>query len=157
MQSALDEDRIRKYLRQMGYGVTDIDQRLAPKSGRELAIDVLRRPRNFTALTEMVLILMAFIGGGLGMPEAYKIALLTLGGLVGIIYPARAGWMALRGGLGLDMNLLITMAAIGAYIIGEYGEAATVIVGYLGVDVIDRDCSSSYKEMGMLKGAAFCP
>jgi Cd2+/Zn2+-exporting ATPase len=56
------------------------------------------------------------------------VALFALGGSIGIYYPARSGWMALRSGQGLDMNVLMTVAAVGAFVIGEYGEAATVIV-----------------------------
>jgi Cd2+/Zn2+-exporting ATPase len=56
------------------------------------------------------------------------VGLFTLGGLLGLYFPARSGWVALRSGQGLDMNVLMTLAAVGAFIIGEYGEAATVIV-----------------------------
>ncbi len=128
VDNALDEVRIRKFIRDMGYGVAEKDQRPEILSGWSLAWAVIQRPRNFTALIGMILVLLAFAAGWLGLPEPVRISLFTIGGLVGIIYPARAGWMALRSGLGLDMNVLMTVAAVGAYMIGEYGEAATVIV-----------------------------
>lgn len=127
-EDTLDEAQIRKFIQDMGYGVSEASERPEVLSGWQLAWEVIQRPRNFTALVGMVLVLVGFTVGWLGLPESLKIGLLTLGGLVGIIYPARAGWMALRSGLGLDMNVLMTVAAVGAYIIGEYGEAATVIV-----------------------------
>jgi len=123
-----DETSIRKFIQGMGYGVAEASERPEVLSGWRLAWVVIKRPRNFTALIGMILVLLAFAVGWLGLPEPLKIGLLTIGGLVGIIYPARSGWMALRSGLGLDMNVLMTVAAVGAYIIGEYGEAATVIV-----------------------------
>jgi Cd2+/Zn2+-exporting ATPase len=54
--------------------------------------------------------------------------LFLIGGLFGIYYPAKAGWHALRSGQGLDINVLMTLAVVGAFFIGEYAEAATVIV-----------------------------
>ena len=127
-EEALDKSQIEKYIQDMGYGVSEVSDRPVILSGWRLAWDVIQRPRNFTALIGMVLVLMAFIAGWLGLPESLKISLLTIGGLVGLIYPARAGWMALRSNLALDMNVLMTIAAVGAYVIGEYAEAATVIV-----------------------------
>jgi Cd2+/Zn2+-exporting ATPase len=127
-EDALDKPQIEKYIQDMGYGVSEVSDRPVILSGWRLVWDVIQRPRNFTALIGMVLVLTAFIAGWLGLPESLKISLLTIGGLVGLIYPARAGWMALRSNLALDMNVLMTIAAVGAYIIGEYAEAATVIV-----------------------------
>jgi Cd2+/Zn2+-exporting ATPase len=120
--------RIEKYILDMGYGVSDVSARPVILSGWRLAWEVIQRPRNISALIGMILVLLGFTAGWLGLGESLKITLITLGGLVGIIYPARAGWLALRGGLGLDMNVLMSLAAVGAYAIGEYGEAATVIV-----------------------------
>jgi Zn2+/Cd2+-exporting ATPase len=124
----VDEAVVQKYIKSLGYDVTDVGARPQILSGWALAWDVIQRPRNAFALTGMVLVILAFLLGWWGVPESIKIALLTVGGLVGIYYPARSGWMALRSGQGLDMNVLMTVAAVGAFIIGEYGEAATVIV-----------------------------
>jgi len=125
---AFDEAHIHKYIQDLGYDVTEGSERPEILSGWTLAWNVIQRPRNLSALIGMILVLLAFAAGWLGLPESLKIILLTIGGLVGIIYPARSGWMALRSGLGLDINVLMTIAAVGAFAIGEYGEAATVIV-----------------------------
>ena len=127
-EDALDETQIRKYIQDMGYGVAQVGERPVVLSNWALAWEVIRRPCNLFALIGMVLVLLAFTAGWMGLPEAVKIGLFAFGGLVGIYYPARSGWMALRSGQGLDINVLMTIAAVGAFAIGEYGEAATVIV-----------------------------
>ena len=95
-ETAPDKAQIEGYILDMGYGVTDVGERPAILSGRRLAWDVIQRPRNLAALIGMVLVLLGFAAGWLGWGEPLKITLLTLGGVVGIFYPARAGWMAER-------------------------------------------------------------
>jgi Cd2+/Zn2+-exporting ATPase len=51
---------------------------------------------------------------------------LGIGTLAGAWYVAPRGWKALRSGT-LDINVLMTVAAIGAGIIGEWGEAAAAM------------------------------
>ena len=124
----LDEDKIRGQIRSLGYGVTEVGARPVILSGWPLVWDLIRRPRNSLTLLGMLCIGLAFLASGLGLPDSLEVGLFTLGGLLGLYYPARSGWAALRSGQGLDMNLLMTIAAVGAFVIGEYGEAATVIV-----------------------------
>jgi Cd2+/Zn2+-exporting ATPase len=124
----VDETEIVEQIKTLGYGVTEVGQRPVILTGWALWRDLLRRPRNLTTLIGMLLIGLAFVAGWLNLPSAIEIGLFALGGLVGIYFPARSGWAALRSGQGLDMNVLMTIAAVGAFAIGEYGEAATVIV-----------------------------
>ena len=91
---ALDETRIRKYVQDLGYGVAEAGERPVVLSNWSLAWNVIQRPRNLSALIGMVLVVLAFAAGWLGLPESLKIGLFTIGGLVGIYYPARSGWMA---------------------------------------------------------------
>lgn len=128
LSGEVEELAVHKYVRSLGYDISEAGDRPEILSGWNLAWDVIKRPRNAFALIGLILVVLAFLLGWWGVPESIKIALLTIGGLIGIYYPARSGWAALRSGQGLDMNVLMTLAAIGAYIIGEYGEAATVIV-----------------------------
>jgi Cd2+/Zn2+-exporting ATPase len=124
----LDENQIRRKIKNMGYGVTEAGQRPEIVSGWKLAADLVRRPRNTLTLLAILFVGLAFLAGWLQLPNALEVGLFTLGGLLGLYFPARSGWVALRSGQGLDMNVLMTLAAVGAFIIGEYGEAATVIV-----------------------------
>ncbi|RLC76575.1 MAG: heavy metal translocating P-type ATPase [Chloroflexi bacterium] len=112
----------------LGYGVTEAGQRPVILTGRALWLDLLRRPRNLLTLTGMLLIGLALVAGWLRLPSSVEIGLFALGGLAGIYFPTRSGWAALRSGQGLDMNVLMCIAAVGAFAIGEHGEAATVIV-----------------------------
>ncbi|MFH1085292.1 MAG: heavy metal translocating P-type ATPase [Chloroflexota bacterium] len=48
--------------------------------------------------------------------------------IVGGLYVARAGWLGLVKGRNLDMNALMTIAAVGAIAVGEYAEGAVTIL-----------------------------
>jgi len=124
--TSTDPTAIVQRIQSMGYGVTDANEPYTPKTKKQLLVDLLRRPRNTFTLSGAAVIVMAFAAqwmAGLELP-----LLFLIGGLFGLYFPARAGWSALRSGQGLDMNVLMTLAAVGAFAIGEYGEAATVIV-----------------------------
>ena len=120
-----DEEKVRKQIKRLGYGVTELGERPQILKGWALVWDLLKRPRNILTLLGMVSILLAFIFSG---SPSFQLALFSLGGVLGLYFPARSGWAALRSGQGLDMNVLMTIAAIGAFAIGEYAEATSVIV-----------------------------
>lgn len=85
--------------------------------------------RNNRVLTTAVggaLLLTAAVSSLLRAPEGITIFLFVAATLVSGYYAARAGWTALRVTRSVDMNVLMTIAAAGALIIGAYEEGAVV-------------------------------
>ena len=122
----ISPDRVVAQVQALGYDVTASDERYLPRTSTQQILGLLAQPRNLTTLTGAAFILSAFLAQS---PISNLSTLLfVIGGLFGLIFPAKAGWVALRHGQGLDMNVLMVLAAVGAFFIGEYGEAATVIV-----------------------------
>ncbi|RMD99901.1 MAG: cadmium-translocating P-type ATPase [Deltaproteobacteria bacterium] len=67
-----------------------------------------------------------FLFGGLLLPERAQIMAFLAGMLIGGLPVARKGFRAARAGT-LDMNLLMSIAVIGAVAIGEFTEGAAVV------------------------------
>jgi Cd2+/Zn2+-exporting ATPase len=124
----IDQQIIVKQIQSLGYGIAQPHKIYTPRTKRQQLVDLLRQPRNTFTLIGAILILLAFIIQWRTGSESAPTFLFFIGGLFGLYFPAKAGWAALRSGQGLDMNVLMTLAAVGAFAIGEYGEAATVIV-----------------------------
>ena len=129
IKGEVDPDAISARVQALGYGVADSDEPYRPRSKRQQWVDLLRQPRNTATLIGAAFIATAFVVQWL-IPDAADLSpvLFLTGGLFGLYFPAKTGWAALRSGQGLDINVLMTLAAAGAFAIGEYGEAATVIV-----------------------------
>lgn len=122
----VDRAAVVERIQSLGYGVSELNEPYRPKTRWRQLVELARRPRNTFTLIGALLIALAFALQWLGgRPQPL---LFVLGGLFGLYFPARAGWAAIRSGQGLDMNVLMTLAAVGAFFIGEYAEAATVIV-----------------------------
>lgn len=142
------ESEIVKRVKALGYNVAQANKAIKPHTRRQQLAALLRQPRNTFTLVGAAFILAAFLvewllpaggqgSGGAGESLLFSSpapllllapALFLIGGLFGLYFPAKSGWAALRSGQGLDMNVLMCLAAVGAFAIGEYGEAATVIV-----------------------------
>lgn len=79
-----------------------------------------------TALSGLFIVI-AFVAHLGGAAAWLSDALYGLGIVAGGYYVARAGWYGFRATRSLDMNALMTLAVIGAMIIGEWAEGAMVI------------------------------
>jgi Cd2+/Zn2+-exporting ATPase len=130
MTNGAAEVQIVKRIQSLGYNVAQPNELNTPRTHRQRLITLLRQPRNLFTLTGAAFIVAAFITQLIPSPVFSPLStiLFFIGGLFGLYFPAKSGWAALRSRQGLDMNVLMCLAAIGAFAIGEYGEAATVIV-----------------------------
>ncbi len=120
---------IQKLAESMGHRVlapeaADPPQPAAPLSWRER---LWRRRHDLSTWLGGVLLLAGFWAGLLGASEAATRVLYGASIVIGGIYVALAGWQALWRGRNLDMNVLMTIAAIGAMVVGEFAEGAVTI------------------------------
>lgn len=72
-------------------------------------------------------LLLGLIASRTSLPKLVESSLFGLAILCGGIYIARSGWAALKTTHTLDMNMLMTIAAIGAVAIGEWEEGASAM------------------------------
>jgi len=73
------------------------------------------------------LIVLTFVLSLLGLPMPFSVILYTVGMLITLMPIARSGWNTLLINRTFNINLLMTIAAVGAIVMGEYLEGATVI------------------------------
>lgn len=86
------------------------------------------QPRLFSTILGGAFLLVALILQLAGVPVLLVRTLYTASILAGGIYVARAGWVAVRQTHGLDMNVLMTVAIIGAMIVGDFAEGAVIVL-----------------------------
>ena len=118
---------ISKRVRDMGYGIRESDtSRPAAEHRHEHPPSrwLLSRQVILTGISGLA-ILIALLLSRLGMDIPSKIAY-TIAVIAGGIYAARGAIFSLRE-LSLDMNVLMTVAAVGAIAIGDWFEAAAVM------------------------------
>ncbi len=111
--------------REMGYGLVSEATDGAAEGGRRAWIRQHRR--ELSTLASGLLILLALGLHLAHLPEqavaAAYIAAIVAGGFT----VARAGWASLRSAHSLDMNALMSIAAIGSIFVGEWAEGAVAI------------------------------
>jgi Cd2+/Zn2+-exporting ATPase len=86
-----------------------------------------QRRRDLTTVASGLLIGSAIVLNLVGLPRGWIAGLYVAAILVGGFYIARAGWAALRTAHSLDMNALMTIAAIGSIFVGEWSEGAVAM------------------------------
>lgn len=112
--------------------VDDAGYRAVPEGSAVSAADNLQQPywiknkRLILTVFSGIFVSAGFVLALLKAPNSVIIPLYVLGMLSGGFYVARSGLLAL-GTFSLDMNFLMTVAAIGAVAIGEWSEGATVV------------------------------
>ncbi|MGI6740964.1 MAG: heavy metal translocating P-type ATPase [Brevefilum sp.] len=132
VRGEIDEKSFRKIINSLGYDILD------EQSSPSLPVDepnvvigfwryLLRQQEARLALIAGVLILLAFILKWSGLPN-WTVNSLQIGALLLAGWPiARSGIVNLWVNRTFNINFLMTLAAIGAVVIGEYAEAATLI------------------------------
>jgi Cd2+/Zn2+-exporting ATPase len=118
---------VEQVARQMGYALRSKDK-TAEEAGDLAWKDWLVCHRRDLATAGSGLLIA--LGGALrmlGRSEATVTSAFVAAILVGGFYVARAGWAALRTAHSLDMNALMTIAAVGAIFVGESAEGAVAM------------------------------
>lgn len=116
--------QVQAVARRMGYEV-----RLPAESAGETGWRGLRRrhPRLIPTALAGLLLLLAPAAHLTGTPTALRDGMLIAATLVGGWPVVRAGWATLCATRRPDMNVLMTVAVVGALAIGEYAEAGVVV------------------------------
>jgi Zn2+/Cd2+-exporting ATPase len=129
----VDEGKLRKLIAQLGYGVDDERaSSVAPTNESNMLVGfwryLLQQVETRLALIAAVVILLSFGVRQLGAPDWAAIAL-QVSALILAGWPiARSGVVNLWVNRNFNINFLMTVAGLGALIIGEYAEAATLIL-----------------------------
>lgn len=120
VEEGLGKEAVMQEVSKAGYTASPLARRMGAK---EASAD-----RTGTQLTILsgILLLLGIIGSFTSVPEAVTISLWALAIVTGGYKPARSAFYAIKSG-SLDMNVLMSAAAIGAAAIGEWLEGATVV------------------------------
>lgn len=118
-------ERIVAAVEALGYGISAARKEPSRRRWHEGAV---RRPRTVLTLLCALFTLVGLILAWTGASERLSIAALALAIALGGYHIARSAWLSLRTSLAADMNVLMTVAVTGAMLIGEWHEAAAVVL-----------------------------
>jgi Zn2+/Cd2+-exporting ATPase len=111
----------------MGYFLRSEGAEAPAKGAASWRERLWHRRRDLTTVVSGLLIAVAVGLRLLGLPEGVVAVAYVAAIGVGGFYIARAGWTALRVAHSLDMNALMTMAAVGSIFVGEWAEGAVAM------------------------------
>ena len=121
-------DAIQSQAQAMGHTLYQEDEKEATQPEKGSWKEYLNRHRrDATTALSGVFIMLALLSRWLGAPELIVNGLFFIAIVIGGFYVTRAAWGTLRATRSLDMNVLMTLAVLGAMIIGEWFEGAMVI------------------------------
>jgi Cd2+/Zn2+-exporting ATPase len=118
-------DKIIRFVDAAGYGA-ETEGPAGKKAEKPQLSYWVRNKRSILTIISGIFVGAGFILSLLKAPDTIIIPLYITGMISGGFYVARSGLTALRT-LSLDMNFLMTVAAVGAVAIGEWTEGATVV------------------------------
>jgi Zn2+/Cd2+-exporting ATPase len=121
------ETAIDRVAREMGYSLRSQEREETVEGGPGWRQWLWRHRRDLTTAGSGLLIGLALLLPLFGAPEMAVAAAFVAAILVGGFYIARAGWAALHTARSLDMNALMTIAAVGAVFVGEWAEGAVAM------------------------------
>jgi Cd2+/Zn2+-exporting ATPase len=120
----VDTNAIESRVRQLGYGISQIVPEAAPGQRAHAHAQVFPYAATLTVLAGALILAGAGLSGA-GF-TSFSRACYLLAAVAGGVYAARGAFYSLKV-LELDMNFLMTVAALGAIAIGDWFEAAAVM------------------------------
>ena len=126
----VDQAQVERRVRAMGYSVVRPGQAAAPPANplARLAARARSRPRDAMTALSGALIALAAAASLFGLSPALSTTLLAASIAAGGLFIFRKAWSSLRINHELDINVLMTLAVVGAMLIGEWAEAAVVVL-----------------------------
>jgi Zn2+/Cd2+-exporting ATPase len=120
VEGAITSEEIQRGIKEIGMTARPEGEETKPLTFWE------RRGRLVVTVISGVLLALGVLLGWLGVDERVTISMLAVSTVAGGWFIAPRGFRAARNGA-LDMNFLMTVAAIGAAAIGEWGEGASAM------------------------------
>ncbi|QRG67999.1 heavy metal translocating P-type ATPase [Brevibacillus choshinensis] len=120
VQEGLSDEAIVSEVAKAGYAASPLSKGKTNKAEQKDGVGTK------LAVISGILLALGFLGSFTSVPEGILIVCYALSMIIGGYRPARSAFYAIKSG-SLDMNVLMSVAAIGAAMIGEWLEGATVV------------------------------